>query len=346
MLEIAEREITLYLDVMALVTMIGFMLISERFRQRKTAGDKIFFIMCINVLIFTLFSMAQNLIPRGNPELHKQLLLVFETILELAELFLTYQWILFIGYWIYESADHLKRRYWGFLLPLGIITVLYAVNLFKPILFFFNDEFRIVPMLLYFLVMLVQLTYFIISGVLVWKNNRTVDRMKVFHFAPILAAFIFGFIQLVFSRIDTSPISFTAGVIFVFFSMTERWQYDSEIPGFYHAAMISYMKDQSLAGKEDYWSSIVFTAGGDDKALAEIIRKELPRRGRPVHLGNGSFAVFLDKGKDDLKDMISFAITDAAREYDDEHKDNPIALSVEVRDRKRDETIEQFLAVS
>ena len=344
MIAIAEREITIYLDVMALATMIGFMVISKRFWQRKNTGDRIFSIMCISVLVFTVFSMVQNLIPRGNPELHKQLLLISETILELAELYLTYQWILFLGYWIYESADHLKRRYWGFLIPLGIITVMYAVNLFNGCMFVFDDDFFLNPTPIYLLVALVQLIYFVISGVLIWKNNRTVDRMKVFHIAPILAAFIFGFIQLVFARIDTSPISFTCAVIFVFFPMTERWQYDSEIPGFYHAAMIQYMKEQSLAGREDYWSSIVFKAGGDSKALAQIIRKELPKQGKPVHLGHGSFAVFLDKGKDDLRDMISFAIEDAAREYDDEHKDNPINLTVEVRNRKSDETIEQFLA--
>lgn len=62
-------------------------------------------------------------------------------------------------------------------------------------------------------------------------------------------------------------------------------------------------------------------------------------------MGSGSYAVFLDKGKDDLKDMSSFAITDAVSEYDEQHKENPIKLTVEVRDRKKDGTIEQFLAV-
>ena len=343
MIDIAEREITIYLDVMALATMIGFMLISKRFRQRRTGGDKIFSVMCISVLIFTVFSMLQNIIQTENVELHKRLLLISETILELAELYLTYQWILFLGYWIYESVDHLKRRYWGFLIPLGIITVLYGANLFTGWMFVFDDDFLLRPRPFYLLVALVQLVYFVISGVLILKNNRTVDPMKVFHLMPVLTAFIFGFIQLVFSSIDTSPVSFTCAVIFVFFSMTERWQYESEIPGFYHAAIMKYMKEQSLSGKEDYWSGIVFKAGGNSKALAQIIRRELPKQGKPIHLGHGSYAVFLDKGKDDLRDMISFAIEDAVREYDDEHKDAPINLTVEIRNRKSDETIEKFL---
>lgn len=348
MLEITELEIGLYLDFVAIVTMLGFMIISDRFRMRRTAGDRIFFIMCINVIIYICVNTSQSIVLSSNQRGFETLLLFQETAMEILILFITFEWLLFVGFWIYESADHLRRKYWPFLVPMAFLIILYVVNLFTGILFRFeyDYEYYISAKIPYLLVALVQPVYFLISGFLIWKNNRSADRMKTFHFAPVLIPFIMNFVLLLTLDVDAASIALTCGLIFIFISMTEHWQYESGIQGFYHRAFLNYIREKVRGGKENVGSVIVFKTGGDELALAGIIRDELPRDVRPIHLDRGAFAVCLGEGMDDLKDMIVMAISDAADEYDIGHPGEKIGLVTEIRERKENESAEHFLNIA
>ena len=343
MIAFAELEISIYLNIMAVVTMLGFLIISRRMRQRVTVGDRIFFIMCINVLLYAVLSLSAILVPADTPEQYYWKAMIFKTLIELVVLFTIYQWLLFVGYGVHESKDHLRRRYWIFLFPMAILVVLFIVNLFTEILFTYDENHVFRPKPLFTLVVVVELVYFVISGVLIWWNNRRVDRMERFHFAPILIPFATGLFETFVSEIAIGPIGFTAAIIFIFFSMTERWQYDDEIPGFYHRAILDYMREQVKTGRADYYCVILFKSEGNEEALADLIRAELPKRGKAVHLSEGVFAAYLGKGKEDLRDLIVLAVTESAEEYDKAHPDRPIALTTEVINRKKDEDVEVLL---
>ena len=343
MIELAEQHISIYLDVMSLVTMIGFMIISNRLRMRNNTGDRLFFIICCNVIAFSFLNLIKHIIPGSGIIFGKEILTILGTFLELIEILVTYQWILFVGYWLYESTDHLKRRYWGLAVPLVLIVLMYFINLFTGFMFWYGDDLNLRLRWPFLLVEMVQFIYLVISGVLIWKNNRNTSGMNKFHFAPVLLPFIISFILSGITAIDASSMGFAIGAIFIFISMTERWQYDSGIKGFYHRAFVNYMKEQAKAGKEDYYSAIVFNTSGDELVLADIIREVVPKTVKPVHLSEGSFGVFLGKGKEDLIDMITASLTEAVGEYDLEHQNAPVALKVDVRDRRADESIDDFL---
>ena len=87
--------------------------------------------------------------------------LFLNTIKERVALYLVRQWILYIYYIMHKSIDHLKRHYRHMIIPIAILTAMYVINLFYPILFLVADDYTISYKPLFYIIRLIVLIAFL-----------------------------------------------------------------------------------------------------------------------------------------------------------------------------------------
>ena len=125
--------------------------------------------------------------------------------------------------------------------------------------------------------------------------------------------------------------------------MTARIQYYDEEPGFYNRVYREYMCELVKEGRKDYKNLMILKCGGDDRALADIIRRELHRNVEKVHYSKGEYEIFSEHGNAKYLDMTCEMLSNAASEYDRVHPDSPLKLEcIKIR-RDKGESAFEFL---
>ena len=131
---LAERSaVTVYSDVMAFLMMLGLVCLSSRLRKRETTGEKLYFVLCLAVMVDAVCSSICY-------ALHEQPFgataeLIFKTILEMSMLVLAYYWLLYVDFKLFGSKDHLIRRLGVLFVPILAGAVALVINLFTGIVF-------------------------------------------------------------------------------------------------------------------------------------------------------------------------------------------------------------------
>ena len=331
------------LYALTFVAMLGFLIISKRLRSRNTPGDRIFINMSISVMIFTVLSFYRSAAFLVPIEYYKVERMVSQTLVEMIVLVIAYQWILFTGYIVYGSRDYLRRKYWPFLIPIAVVFVLLIINCFTGFIFEHEKMFDYTYKPFYYVISGVKAMYAVASAVIIVMHNRKADRMHRYHIFSVLMPV--AAIPLLYLGGDarTGPTCFMATLIYMFFFLTERWQYEDEEAGFYNNAYLDYMKELVDEGRKDYKAAIVLQCKGNDHELGSIIRKELPRDVERVHVREGHFEIYSEQANADLLEMICGVLKEAADDHDKKEPSAPIALETTTMCREKSEDAAGFL---
>lgn len=329
--------------VMTFVAMLGFLIISKRLRSKNTPGDKLFFGMSISVMLYAVFSFYRSAIYLVPEELYKFERMASQTLVEMIVTLIAYQWMLFTGYIVYGSRDYLRRKYWPFFIPVPVIFILLIVNCFTGFIFVHERMFDYIYRPFYYVISAVKLIYVAVSVFIIVRNNRKADRMHRYHiFSVLMPVLLMPFIYWM-EDIRPGPICFMATLIYMFFFLTERWQYEDEEAGFYNKAYLEYMKELVEEGRKDYKAAIILKCKGSDHELGCLIRKELPRDVERVHVDEGRFELYSEHSDEDLLEIICEALIEAAKAHNINEPSAPITLKTMTVSRKKSEDAKQFL---
>ena len=329
------------ISLLAFMIVLGLLVLSKRLHSRHNAGDRLFFGMGINVLVYAGLAFATVAIPFKTPETFFFFKLLADSFIEITVLFLLYQWILFVGFTIYGSADYLRRRYWPFFIPIPVLIICLFVNWFTGFMFEYS-HLLLKYHTVYYIVPVLELVYILITAVMIIRHNLKADRRRRFHLTFVLIPVAIGFLTEYVVSINLGPLSFAAALIFIFFSMTERWQYYDEERGFYNSAFFDYMKELVAEGRKDYTSVIYIKCKNMESEMAAIIKKELPHRVVKVHVRNDVYGIYAENGSEDLMDMIADVIREGVSDYEKE-SGKTLEFDRETLYRKSGESAAEFL---
>ena len=342
--EITNSDARVYLNIIAIVILLGVIVLSRRLRSRGTPGDRIFVVMSLVVILFAMFNVSvSNLTYDFDIDIYFRNTNIMINCMEICTVILSYQWLMYVGYMIYGSRDYLRRRFWPFLIPIPVFVILLIVNIFTGFLFKYDLLLERVYKPSFYIIPITEVLYILFTVVIAVRHNLKADRLQKFHISFVLVPVAIGvFVENIFN-LRILPLCLAAALAFIFLSLKEQWQFDDEERGFYNRAYLSYMKELVNLGRKNYSCVLRVTCSGDDAVVAELIRSELPRGIEKVHSKKGVYEIYAEKGSDELLGVIGEALEEGASEYGKEHQGKKLELETETDYRAKGETSAEFL---
>ncbi|MBR4528677.1 MAG: hypothetical protein IKO80_00205 [Lachnospiraceae bacterium] len=340
---LAERSaVTVYSDVMAFLMMLGLVCLSSRLRKRETTGEKLYFVLCLAVMVDAVCSSICY-------ALHEQPFgataeLIFKTILEMSMLVLAYYWLLYVDFKLFGSKDHLIRRLGVLFVPILAGAVALVINLFTGIVFTIGPDNHYVPTVLYHVLEGLEYYYFLLSLILYVQSRMEGRQVHFFHIAPVLLPTIAGTFINIFTPYSAAALGFSIALIFMYFSMIDAWRFDDAETGLYNKEYLSYVIAMVQDGRRECRNVLTFETKSNPEALAEILKRDAPRDGELIHTGEGRFVLLLEQGEKSALKLLQTLIEEAAAEYDEAHKGQEIALTQTCRMRRKGEDTAALIA--
>ncbi len=333
---------TLYAQGTAIALILGLMFISVHLRKRKRIRDKLFYAMCINVLVMSVFLSFNVLLRYRTFTGARELILISSTISEFSLIFILFQWLIFVDYLIYESWDHVARHFKVMFVPVMCEGVLYFVNLFTTLVFRTGIIFNVNEDLIYrrcplfWSVKVIESAYFIATIVMIVKYRKNSKTPVFIKLSPMIIPFAVGSAVSVFSDYSAHSLGLAVGLVLLHFSFMNGYCYVDERLGCYNKAYLEfinrYTKEKSLSGG----TGIVFSSVDKEKEFADILLDDKPKNADVIYVGKGKFLMISETQRKSSIHMLLDLIEEAAEE-------KGVKYSADFAVRKLDESPDEFV---
>ncbi|MCR5607113.1 MAG: hypothetical protein K6F69_09920, partial [Treponema sp.] len=267
---------------------------------------------------------------------------IAKTVMELAALNLIYAWLVFVDASLYESKDHVFRNFKFPFYIMAVFGILLVLNLFTGIMFTINDKLWYDATLLYHIMELVEAVYVLWSFYLIHRYRKYYGKLHFFRVWPMMMPIVVGITISLLTNFSAIHLGLTIGAIGLYFSMMETFRYEEPRTGFFNKHYLKQLIELAGAKEYDYSSAFVIETK-EDLIFADIIRKEVPKRGEIIHLKEGKFLFFSINSKKNLINAVKNMIYDAADEYEDNHKGTELGVSVQTFIKKKGEKTSDFI---
>lgn len=335
--------VTLYLDAMGLFTALGLTLISRRLNARGNPGDRLFFDMCVSVMLYAVFNGTAYIFTEPEFIVYPLISVILRTVGIACLLVFSFQWLLYVDFMIYGSRDYLFRIYKKHAIPLAFALIILVINIFTGIAFeplpggLFDDR------LLYNALVLLIGIYFAGSLVMAYRYNRQIKRLHFFHAKPMIVPFVAGLLFTVLTPFSASPMGCAVGLAYVYFSLVERWRYEDRATGFYNHTYVDEILKMTGTGKVEYRSALLLEARQSAGALSDMLTQLLPRDGEVIRLSENSFLLILENGDKALLSWLDGRIGILSGKYDSLNPDIGIGLKITSFTREKGESSKDFI---
>ena len=254
--------------------------------------------------------------------------LFLNTIKEGVALYLVRQWILYIDYIMHKSIDHLKRHYRHMIIPIAVLTAMYVINLFYPILFLVEDDYTISHKPLFYIIRLIVLIAFLYPVLEILKHRKR-QKESIRRLVYVLLVFAVIALNDLVSGHRLTVIAHVIVFVLIVFLRVREWRFEDRESGYKSLEYLHHLKK----GKDDAISTrptLHFIANASYPALVKILNEELPKDSEVIRTGEGEFILIGEKGDKRVLREIGEMVMFAAEEYDDEHPEEAIGLSYEI----------------
>ncbi len=290
-MKIAEDVLmTLLSDTFAILIFLGLLTLSDRNRKRRNFEERCFFYLCLTGLgMAAADGAAYLMIDKSLSSLRLPAILLY-TIEEILVLAVVWQWILYIDYQIYNTRDHLKRRYrWtGFVF--AVATALYVINIFTGFIFTVDERLVMCWETGYPFMLVMETAGFFYP---VYELYRYSKRRKIVYFMqawPVIVPVILDVIVSSLTVYSVTALCFASSLTFFYFFMMNRWRFVDESSGFYNSAYMDFLKRLKKEGKRDYNHIIAFSAKKDtSEELCHSLRDNAPSQSDIIRENDGRF---------------------------------------------------------
>ena len=323
-----EALITVFSDSTALLLILGLLTLSDR--NRKDYEDRSFFMMCVDVLVLTVFNAACYVFTGRDVEKFGRAAIILYSVSALFTVFFVCRWITYMDYQIYRNEDHIKRRYKILNIMVIFIFAALVVNIFTGYLFSVDEYLYIIRFRPFFALSMLQLAGFLYPGYEIWRYSKK-NRVLFFYKSwPILVPILLNVAVSLTTWYSVGSICFACAVVFLYFFMMNRWRFVDDGSGFYNTEYLGFLKRMVSEGKRQYKYILVFKGQDSSDELCRILKKELPPKGEIIRQSEKVFllpAVITNKSI--LKSMGEMVEVDVS-EYDSKNPDKKIALKTAI----------------
>ena len=278
-----------------------FLMIFQMVRLNKLSGEKdsikqyfqrlcgvVFVISVLNLLGAYADVQLGGLTPRDFgrlSEYEQTAWYVTEVTAWIGDIFLTtvfmYMWITFLGWYLFEDKDFIKRKFWVGFTPLIFSAGVTCISIPQALLSEQGFRFFILAVCLFFVI---RIIYFLLSLWLLREYKNQNGYLRFFNpwvfFVPVFAGWL---LQDIFTW-EFSALGSTLGVVLLYASMNREQQYIDPETGFYNMGFVSYLKELIKKGEYAPCSAMTFTldSPGKMKEFAEILKQQLPQDCEPI----------------------------------------------------------------
>ena len=333
---------TIYAQGTAIALILGLMFISVHLKKRKRTRDKMFYSMCINVLIMSVFLAINVLLRYRTFTGARELILITTTVSELSLIMMLFQWLVFVDYLIYESWDHVMRHFKTMFVPVMCEGVIYFVNLITTLFFKTGIIFNVDNNLIYtrcplfWSAKIVETAYFVVTIVMIVKYRKSSKTPVFIKLSPMIVPFALGSLVSVFTDYSAHSLGLAVGLVLLHFSFMSGYCYVDERLGCYNKAYLEfinrYTKEKSLSGG----TGIVFSSVDKEKEFADILLDDKPKNSDVIYVGKGKFLMISETQRKSSIHMLLDLIEEAAEE-------KGVKYSADFAVRKLDESPDEFV---
>ncbi|MCR5625997.1 MAG: hypothetical protein K6F99_01640 [Lachnospiraceae bacterium] len=313
--------VTIYTDAMAIIMMCGLLFLSER-NKKNTTENRLFSAMCYFTIINAFFGGISYAM-KGNMAGWTMIVeLISKTVVELSLLIINFQWLLFVDYKVNGSRDHLYRKYKKYSYLIFAFVILLFVNLYTGIMFTITPGNDYRATFLYYLMEAVEYLFFLLSVIIVIIYRRSHRGLYYFRILPLVTPIVFCEIISQLSSFSLTSIGIAIGLVNLYFSMMNVWQYEDSELGCFNRNYFVRLKAYAKENHREYKGLIIFETKGNEKKLAYILNNELPKNNDLIHYTKGVFVFFIEQGKQDFLEMIRDNVIDAVEIHNRENNDH------------------------
>ncbi len=335
--------VSCYVDAAAILVMIVLLLLSERLRRRKSLSQRIYFILCWQVLFTSVACFVFNAMYRQTAPWCRTVALISRTLWDYSVLAVDCEWLAFVdvklyGYRKKESFSKVFR-----ILPLIVFMILLLVNLFTGIIFTIAEDNSVQPKLLFYLMTLTMFLYFCTSALSVWYYDRKKTKVRFLHVGPMIISVFVALIPQYFSSYGTGILGFVVGITLLYFSMVDEFSFLDEESQLYNRRFLSFIFDRALSGEDNIHSALILETDGNLSAGFEILRDTLHLDNDVVRMEEKKFLMFSGTDNRSTLQMLSTRVEEAVKKHNEEHPEEKIQMTVRCRMRTDDEDSYTFL---
>lgn len=230
-------------------------------------------------------------------------------------------WCLFTDLKLYDSISRAKRIYRIAVIPAAILVLMVVINLFVPILYYFdaNNYYHRLPLSYSFY--FVEGLYFLFSYITLRNYERKYDKVRFFPIFLIVGPIALGcIIQAVFYGVSLIWVSLAVGLTAIYMSLQNEFSYLDTLTGLYNRAYLDYYLETKVKDKNsrmggimidvDYFKAINDNYGhsaGDEALIdvARVIRLGKSDNAIAIRFAGDEFIILAAKSTEDsIKKMI------------------------------------------
>ena len=306
--------ITICSDVLAIL-MISALLIRSSHIWKKESGYRL-----LRVMLFS--SMADALCNAVCYFLHDKsfagaytLAVISQTALEIAIVSILCHWLLFVDYQLYSSRDHLKRHYRPYLMPVPVFVLLHIVNAFTGILYTIDAGLRCERSIFYNVILIIEYCYVVISLAVILKYRKEHGSARFFSAIPMILPLVAAVAISELTPHSFVALGFAVGLVNIYLYLKRYRKYYEEETGFFNAAYLEYIKTLEEKGDRGRGVMIRISSDGDNKAVSDILRQELPADAEVIFMGKGRYLMFAGNKNRQFANLVNVMLQDAVEEY-------------------------------
>ena len=335
--------VSCYVDAAALLLMAVLLFLSERIRQRKTLPLKAYFLLCCTVTATCVFCFVYNAMYKQPAAWSHTVALIARSLRSYAVLFIVATWVYFVNSMLHvpEKRKAIAQRI--IMVPVVLYVILLAVNLFTGIVFKISPVNLIDPKPLYYVLYVIEFTAFALSAFSVWSFDRRSRKIRFLKISPMIICVALSCLPMLFSAYDASDLGFAIGLTILYFSMITELRYTDEESGLYNNALLTYVFDSALAGKNPPRSALILELGGNLPAGFDILRDTLNQEGDVIRLAEKRFLMFSATDSRSELQMKTSSVEEAVNSFNSANPEEQVRIVVHCRIRTGDEDVMHFM---
>ena len=340
-----DSLVTVYGDTMAFLLLLGLLFHTMAFRHKKDArSNGLFTLLCLITMLNALSNGISYSLHHSEIPCPETVRMIMPSIAEFSTLVITFLWLVYIDYKLYESWERTGYVARVFGTPVALILLLFIVNIPTKFMFAVTSDFTFVSAPEFYIVTAAQFIYGILPVIAYIRYVINHGYKHFFHIAPVV---IPTFVSAVFTLITSysaRAFGFAIAIVFLYCSYINRWRFDDDETGFYNINYIDHLTDLARSGKIDYHSAIYFDIDNFVPEVRDIFKAEVPKDGEIIRVSDKRFLLLSESGSASMITALSGMIQEDADEYDEKHPDATISLSSSGVIRKKNESALDFMA--
>ena len=327
---------TLYLDMMVLVTLIGFIALSRCLKLRNMQ-EKLLFTLSVSILLLTVDDVFIYGLYNTSYSFSRAVVMGARIMQLVVTLLVVVEWILFVDYMLNGSVEYLKRQYKKVFVPMGIAVLVILINPFTEILFSLNPDLSFINHWPIMVLTLVELTYFLMPVYLIHRHEKEGKNTGLVHIYSLLVPVLVGEIANAILPLHITPLEFTFALIFLYCSMTDVWRFEDEKSAFHNRQYLTYLEELMQEGKQDFHGVMLFSATKNAPALSKILEEEKPDAGEMLRLDDNRFLLCVENMDTQAQRILTRMLSGAVADHNDAHPEDTVSYTMESIVRGKDE---------